>query len=234
MSRRSFLLGVGIFALLACVVATTLVLLIRYEPRRYTAAPLPALQQQQMDYSRDFIREFSDMISGMNGDRGDWYGKFTDAQINSYLQQAFVQSGLSERLLPDGISEPRVVFEPDRIRLAFRYHTSLLSTVVSVAMRVWLPRGEPNVVALQLERFQWGVLPISAQWLLERISDAGRQNGIEVTWYRHEGHPVALLSFQADQARSTLQLRAVQIDQGVLHIQGRASDGRTVSQAAAR
>jgi hypothetical protein len=228
MSRRSFLVGVGIVAFLALGLGTALVVLVRYEPHRYAAAPLPPLERQ-IERSREFVTEFFELIGATHGDR-EWYARFTDEQINSYLHQGFVQSGLSERLLPEGISEPRIVFEPQRIRLAFRYQTRLFSTVVSVAMRVWLPKGEPNVLALQLERFEWGVLPISAQWLLERISEVGRQNGIEVTWYRHNGHPVALLRFQTDQARSTLQLRAVQINQGEIHIQGRSTDGRAVSQ----
>ena len=37
-------------------------------------------------------------------------------------------------------------------------------------------------------------MPISAQSLQEEISALARSRKLEVTWYRHEGHPVALLA----------------------------------------
>jgi hypothetical protein len=222
MSRRSVLVAVGIFLLLTCGGATALLLLVRYEPERYVQATVPP-GPGRTDLSKKFCAKFSDLISGIGSDR-DWYAQFTDEQINSYFDEHFVQQGLDVRLLPEGISQPRLVIEPDKIRLAFRYGSGFWSTVISVDLRVWLARNEPNVVALKLEGFHAGALPISAQSLLERISEVGRQNGIDVNWYRHEGHPVALLRFQADQAQPTMQLVAVQLGQGVIEIKGRSNE----------
>jgi hypothetical protein len=59
---------------------------------------------------------------------------------------------------------------------------------------------------------------------LERISEVGRQNGVDVNWYRHEGRPTALLRFQADKPQATLQLRAVKIEEGAITIQGTSTD----------
>ena len=115
---------------------------------------------------------------------------------------------------------------PERMRLAFRYRSRLICTVVSLDLRIWLPKGESNVVAIQLEGLRAGALPFKAQWLLEQISEVGRQNGIEVNWYRHDGHPVALLRFQADHPRPTLQLKAVQLEEGRITIRGRSGDAR--------
>ena len=53
-----------------------------------------------------------------------------------------------------------------------------------------------------------------------------RNNGIEVSWFRHEGYPVALIRFQADQARPTLQFKAVQFEQGSITIHGRSREGQ--------
>jgi hypothetical protein len=228
MSRRSVLVAVGIFLLLTCGGATALLLLVRYEPERYVQATVPP-GPERTDQSKKFCAEFSNLISGIGSDH-EWGVKFTEKQINSYFDEHFVQQGLDVRLLPEGISQPRLVIETDKIRLAFRYGSGLWSTVISIDMRVWLARNEPNVVALKLEGFHAGALPISAQSLLERISEVGRQNGIDVNWYRHEGHPVALLRFQADQAQPTMQLIAVQLGQGVIEITGRPNEpapGRT-------
>jgi hypothetical protein len=222
MSRRSFFLAVGILAFLTCAVGTTGVVLIRYEPRRYASVVMPP-GPERVDFSQQFYTEFLQVISDATAPNGGrtWGASFTEKQINGYLNEGFVQSGLAERLLPERISEPRVVIEADRMRLAFRYGNSKLwSTVISVDFGAWVSKHEPNVLVLELLGFHAGALPISAQSLLESISQVGRESGIEVNWYRHEGNPVAVLRFQADQARPTLQLRAVRLEPGIISVQG--------------
>jgi predicted choloylglycine hydrolase len=222
MSRRSFVVAVGIVLFLACSVGTALILLLHYEPHHHRICATPP-GEERVRSSQEFYKAFFDMLGGMDG-KGTWEGHFTDKQINSYLNEAFIHSGLSEKLLPEGISEPRVRFEEEGMRLSFRYRSRLINTVVSIKMSVWLPHGEPNVVALRLESIQAGLVPFTAQWLLERISDAARNNSIDVTWYRFQGHPVALLRFQADQARPTLQLRDVRFEPGRIVIQGGSTE----------
>jgi hypothetical protein len=228
MRRRSLLLAVGLFSLLACGVAVTLCLLVRYEPESFQAA-VPPPGENRKQWSREFITEFMDAYSAWTGngkgDEPDWRADFTEEQTNSYFTEAFLSSGLEKQLLPDNISQPRVVFEPDKIRLAFRYGRGFWSTVISIDVRAWVARDEANVLVLQLVGFHAGALPISAQSLLEPVLELGRQHGIDVNWYRHEGYPVALLRFQADQPRPTLELKAVQIRQGSITLQGRFNDG---------
>lgn len=224
MSRRSFLVAVGIVALLGGGLATALVLLLRYEPDYYRSA-MTTPGERRTKLSQEFLSEFSEFWSALSGDR-EWYARFSDEQINSYLEEAFRQCGLAEKLLPDRICEPRVIFEQDRMRLAFRYRGRLINPVVSVSLRIWLPNNETNVLALQLEGINAGLVPFTAQWLLEHISETARQNGIEVQWYRHQGHPVALLRFQADQARPTIQFKGVQFENGAITLHGRSAESR--------
>ncbi|MFO0876934.1 MAG: hypothetical protein U0840_06140 [Gemmataceae bacterium] len=223
MSRRSFLVAIGSMILLTGLMGTFLVTLLRFEPEHHRRAAIPP-GEKRTRLSQEFLSEFSEFVSAIGTDKAGWYGRFSDEQINSYLDEAFLRCGLGEKLLPDGISEPRVVFEQDRLRLSFRYRSGLLNSVVSISMRVWLPRIETNLVAVQIEGFQAGAMPFTAQWLLERISESARQQGIEVTWYRLDGLPVALLRFQADQPRSTLQLKGIQLEQGRITVHGRSSD----------
>jgi hypothetical protein len=224
MSRRSFLLAVAIFSFLTCVVTTSALLLVRYEPAGYAQAAQPP-GPERTDFSRQFVTEFTQFAGDVTSSDREWGARFTEQQINGYLSEGFVQQGLAERLLPDGISDPRIVIEQDRVRLAFRYGSSgFWNTVISIDLAIWLSKREPNVVALQLQGFHAGALPISAQSLLERISEVCRQNDIDVNWYRHEGYPVALLRFQANLARPTLQLRAVRLEPGAIIVQGRSSD----------
>jgi hypothetical protein len=225
MSRRSLFGAIGIVALLFLSIGTGLLLLLRYEPAQHRAAVIPVGEERSIQ-SRELTRNVTDLWSAM-ASQPEWGGTFTDAQVNSYLTEGLMQTRLAEKVLPEAISEPRVTFEPDRMRLSFRYSNGLLNTVVSVVLRVWLPRNEPNVLAVRIDSIQAGMLPFKAQWLLERISEVARQNEVDVSWYRHEGQPVAVVRFEANKARPSLQLLAVRFEKGSVAIRGRSGDVRT-------
>ena len=54
----------------------------------------------------------------------------------------------------------------------------------------------------------------------EAISEAARQLNLEVTWYRHDGNPVAIVRYREEQIRPGLQLERLELRQGQLYIQG--------------
>jgi len=226
MSRRSLLLAIAIFICLTCAVGATLWVLIRYEPRIYLQAAVPPGEQrhQLSEKCSNELMQLYNSVSVPNPEDQEWGHRFTDNEINSYLAEHFVQSHLNEHLLPEGVSEPRLVIEPDKIRLAFRYGSGLWSTVVSIDLRVWLVKGEPNVVALKLVGFHAGALPISAQSLLESFTKTCQDNGIGVDWYRDDGAPVAVLRFQAELSHPTLELETIKLESGAIHIEGRTKD----------
>jgi hypothetical protein len=128
-------------------------------------------------------------------------------------------------MLPDGISAPRVSINQGKVCLAFRYHVGSWSTIVSINLRLWLAARELNVVALELLGLHAGALPISVQSFMERVQDAAGRNNFQVAWYRHHGHPVALLHFQADRGdRPGVQLQWLELQPGQFVIGGRAID----------
>ena len=219
MRRKSILLGAALLALLAGAVAVSLALLVRHVPAFYQSASLPPGPERQ-EQSKEFENKCSNLINGIINDRS-WEERFTEAQINSYFDEGFVRSGINDRLLPEGISQPRISIKSDAMRLAFRYGTgSWCSAVVEIDFRIWLCAKETNVVALELQALRAGSLPITAQSLLERVSEAARRQDIEVTWYRHEGNPVALLRFQANQPRPTVRLQRLELKDGELVVGG--------------
>ena len=226
MSRRSLLLAIAIFFCLTSGVGATLWLLVRYEPSIYLRAAVPPSEERH-HLSEKCERELLQLYNAIavaNSDEQEWGHRFTDGEINSYLAEHFVQSNMSKLALPEGISDPRIVIDSDNIRVAFRYGSGLWSTVVSIDLRVWLVKGEANVVALKLVGFHAGALPISAQSLLDSITSTCQQHGVGVDWYRDEGAPVALLHFQAEQQHPTLELEMIEVEPGAIHIQGRAKD----------
>ncbi len=70
------------------------------------------------------------------------------------------------------------------------------------------------MVALQLDGLRAGSVPIQAQTLLDRFSEALRRKDIEVNWYRYDGKPVALLRFQPGCKTPSVVLRNLKLEAG--------------------
>jgi hypothetical protein len=221
MSRKSFLLAVTVVLVLASV-GSALVWMVQHEPEFYLRTAVPPGHERKQRSGR-FFQEFVQMCQDAHHYQ-EWSARFEEECINSYFDEQFVTSGLAERVLPEGITAPRIAIEPERIRLAFRYGAGPLTTVISIDLRMWLAPKEPSVVVLELQGLHAGTLPIAAQSLLERVSEAALQNNIEVTWYRHRGNPVAILRFQADQDHPTLRLDHLVLQQGAIEIHGRSTE----------
>jgi hypothetical protein len=224
MSRRSLVLAIAIFLCLTSGVGAALWVLVRYEPRVYLQAAVPPGEVRQK-LSTECSRELSQLYHSVTiQDEQEWEHRFTDEQINSYLAEHFVQSHFDKEFLPEGMSQPRIVIDTDKVRVAFRYGKGLWSTIVSINLRIWLVKGEPNVVALKLIGFHAGALPVSAQSLLESITQTCQKNGIGVDWYRDDGAPVALVRFQVEQPHPTLELETIKLEPGAIRIEGRTKD----------
>src|SRR5579862_1149229 len=224
MRRKSFWLSVGLVVMMASAVVVALVLLTQHVPAFYirsAVAPGPQRKKVSGEFS---IRSNNFIETIKNPTASQWGELFSEEEINSFFEEDFLTFRLAEKLLPEGVSEPRIAFEQDRIRLGFRYESALWHTTISMDFRVWLARGEPNVVVIQLKGVHAGSLPISAQSLLEDISEALRRHGIQVSWYRHEGNPTATLKFQSEQVRPTCQLLQLDFKPGTLTIVGHSND----------
>jgi len=235
MSRRSVVVTISCLLLGVALLALVVAGLLRYQCRWYRLALLPPGELRRK-YSQEFLTELADLYSGLDNER-EWEVHFTDTQINSYLEEWFRQGGFEARSLPEGVSEPRVAFDNERIRLAFRYGSGLFSTLISIDLRLWLVPQERNILVLELEGFYAGALPISARSLLDKISDFGRggDKGIGVTWYRDQqtGHPVAVLRLQDDKPKPTIELMMVQPEPGKITIRGRPTDSAPARNTAA-
>ena len=218
MSRRSFLLALSIVLVLVGGTAAALVLLVRHEPDYYRRAfvpPGPARTQ----LSGECVSEFHALKEAVKYRDRELDLRLTDEQVNSFFAEGFKQERL-ENSLPEKFSEPRVCFEPGKIRLAFRYGSGLWSSVISMDFGIWLT-PEPNVIALELQGLHAGSLPIGTQSFLDSLSEFAEQNSIQISWYRHKGNPVALLRFQTDDHDTPVHLQMVRVDQGSLIIRGK-------------
>lgn len=214
-SGMTFLIVAGIVALLAA--------LIKHEPGFYRRAIMPP-GKDRIDLSKACFGRFFTLGANWMDGKGEWSVTFSEAQLNSYFEEDFVRLGDAEALRKQGISDPRIVLENDRLRLAFRYGRPPWSTVISYDLRVWLAPKDVNVVCFEILGRHAGALPMSSQSLLNEISEVAGRRGVEVQWFRHEGNPVALVRFQADRAKPSAHLRRLEVKQGLITIGGISLD----------
>jgi hypothetical protein len=218
MTRKSLLLAVAIIVVLTGGAGAALFFLGRHEPSFYLRAKVPPGEARRK-FSGEFVRKFANLI-GSVVDKRQWSEQFTDEQINSYLEEDFLREHAAERPLPEGISQPRVSFDTDRVRLGFRYGVGRWSSIISLETHVWLVAKEPNMVGVEFLGMHAGALPISAHSWLERQLDAIRQRDIEASWYRQNGNPVLVLRFQADRSNPTFRLQQLSLSPGMIAFTG--------------
>jgi hypothetical protein len=214
MRRRAIL---GVIAIIALVIVTTgsaLALLVRHVPAFYERAALPPGETRDA-LSRDLSARSMDLASNFGGDQ-PWEQQFTQEQFNGYFQGQNDNPDLSAPLvaIPEDVRDVRVAFDDDQIRVGFRYGDDPWSCVVSVEFRVWLVANKTNLIALELCDFRAGALPLGTRTLIDFITEAARHDSIDVTWFRHAGHPIALLQLQANKSRPTFQLRRLEVSPG--------------------
>ncbi len=222
MRRRHYLLTgcllVGCLSLSAGVIGF-LVLHVPVYYRSLSIAESPYRTQAARAFQANISKLMDSFIN-----ESVWSTRFTPEQINCYFQEDFVHSGGLDPFSKANLHEPRIMFLEDRLRIAVRYGQGFWSTILTVDVRFWVAAAEPNVVVLELLGVRAGALPMPSQWLLESIAEATRTVNIEVNWYRHDGHPVALMRFQADQIRPTYQILNLRIDERQLMIEGQSLD----------
>jgi hypothetical protein len=216
--RRQLLALIAATACLLSIVGAILYISAKHEPAFYRRGEIvsSALRRQ---LAEEFLRCSSEVYNLMANGK-PWALNITQDQINGYLQDEMSATG-GLFSYPDNVSDPRVEFDTDRIRIGFRYGVGTWSAIVSVDLRTWLVAKEPNTVALELCGLSVGGLPLGSHAMMEYVTDAAREWNADVTWYRNNAHPVALIRLQANQNRPTLQMKRFEITDGQAHIHGK-------------
>ena len=215
--RTLAMLGFGILVVLGSLTAVVV-----HEPRTYARIPVPEGTERRK-LSGEFVSSYLKIQDAMNSNaEAHWQETLTADQMNSYFEEDFLRA--KPFRLPQGVHSPRVTIEPNQFHLAFRYGHGFWNTVVRVDLNMWLVVKEPNVVAVEVLGVHAGAMPISIQSFFEELADNAQQANIDVNWYRHEGHPVALLHFQADRDHPRYLLQRLDLQEGKLILAGKSSE----------
>jgi hypothetical protein len=191
--------------------------LLTYEPAFYTtAAQVNGPQREQA--SQDFENQVFALISDVASKRL-WTFTCTSEQVNAYLVEGFLNSSPA-KLFPKQVHDLRVRFEQDEVQIGFKYGHGELQTVISLKVRVWLPQTEPSTLVLEVLSVQAGMMPIAIKAVQEDLTEELRTQNIKALWYRKDGHPTAVLRFQADRREPSFHFRRLELRPGQLYIEG--------------
>lgn len=197
MRRRSKWLALLLLVAGVTAAAGAVVFAARREPEFYTRAGAPADWETRERAAR-LLTRLQDLKNDVRS-KEEWGDSFTAAELNAFFADNFCTRDGIGSALPEKLSAPRVAVDGDRVKVGFRYGDGFWSSVVWVEFRVWLVKDEVNLAALEVCDLRAGRLPLGTQSILDAVSEAARGWNIEVTWYRHNGNPVGLFRFFADQ-----------------------------------
>lgn len=145
-----------------------------------------------------------------------WEAVFSAEEINSWLAEDLLKHFAD--LVPNGLRDPRVAFEPDRLMLAFEMDQGPLRSVVWAVLLVEVTR--PNVVSLTIEKLRAGALPVPPEQVLGDLVAHARRFGLDVDWSRENGKHVIELSYEPQSKRKDIRLDQVQIFNGSIRLHG--------------
>ena len=171
--------------------------------------------------AKQFVTASLQLSNDIRNERS-WEAIFSDQEVNAWLAQDLL-THFAEHL-PSEVREPRVIFETDRIVLAFQYKQFGVDTVITVIARPRVPRD--NAVELTIESVRAGILPVYSDGVIDKIIGHARTRGIDVRWQRHDGYPLITLFYSASLQREDVRLENLQIRGGQLRLVGRSERSR--------
>ena len=219
-------------ALLLLVILTSaggaLAAALKREPAFYTAAESETASVEIASQSSRLMTRVQDLLNDV-GTKPKWGATFSANELNCFLHEYARE--VNERL-GGKFPTPRVHIDGDRVRIGVRSGHGFASGVLWIELRAWLVASEPNCLAVEIASIRLGMIPVTEQSVLDRISEVVWQSNVEVTWYRHHGKPVGIFKFFADDSRRlSKQISAVQISDGQLTIAGRSSVDNSLAPA---
>lgn len=224
MRRQSTIRALLLILVILGIAGVSLGYLLQQEPDYYVNEWKSPADIDDSAVASDVLTKLNDLMNDLQNNRqASWGSTYSAEELNSFFRER--QSGknaLISGLLGD-VPEPRFAIRDDRLFIAFRYGEGTFSTVISIEVKAWLVKDQPNLIAISFVGFKAGALPMPKYLILDRFAQMARKHNAEVNWYRHDGQPVALCQLYANQSRPDSQIDTLKIAQGRIMIGGKHS-----------
>jgi hypothetical protein len=214
-SKRLLWIGLSVIAAIA-VAGWFFWLSLTYQPSYYRDIVFLS-REKRAGKAKKFVAQSLQLRNDICNEPS-WEAVFSDQEVNAWLAEDLVTHFADQ--LPPEVDEPRVLFELDRITLAFLLKQAGVQSVITVVARPRVPGG--NTVELTLEKIRAGILPVPADHVLDRIIEYARYHGVDAEWTRRDGYPVVLMRYTPNLEREDVQLEELQIRHGQIRLAGRS------------
>jgi hypothetical protein len=210
--KRFLVIGLGLIVLATIPIGVWFSL--TYQPSYYRDIILLS-REMRAGKAKRFVAQSLQLRNDICNEP-NWEAVFTDQEVNAWLAEDLVTHFADQ--LPPEVNDPRVIFELNRITLAFMLKQGAVESVITVVARPRVPGG--NTVELTLEKIRAGILPVPADNVLDRIIEYARYHGVDAEWARKDGYPVVLMRYTPNLDREDVQLEEVQIRTGQIRLAG--------------
>jgi hypothetical protein len=211
-----WLLLVGAILVVLLTIPVVVWFSLTYQPSYYRAM-VRLTREQRKGQAKKFVAQSLQLRNDICNEP-TWEAVFTDGEVNAWLAEDLITHFADQ--LPPEVNEPRLLFELDRITLAFELRQRGIHSVITVIARPRIPEG--NTVELTLEKIRAGILPVPPDHILDRIIDYARYHGVDAQWSRKDGYPVVVMRYTPNVEREDVQLEQVQVCNGQIRLAGRS------------
>lgn len=187
-----------------------------YEPPFYRNLAAKDRQLRRVEADRFVSQTFQ--LRNDIANESYWEASFTDEEVNAWIAEDLVTH--FAEYLPDGVRDPLLVFELDRVTLAFKLDRGPFTSLVWVVARVQV--AEDNTLALHLEKIRAGAMPISPDEVVGPIVNRARAHGLDVDWSSDRGETVVYIRYSPTPERLDVVLERVIVLDGRLYLSGRS------------
>jgi len=149
-----------------------------------------------------------------------WSQEFTQRQVNSWIAEELHTK--YAKLVPPGVSRPRVRFLDQTVLIGFRFEQKRFSGIVSLRLKPWV--SQPNQLTLEVLSVRAGLVPIPLDDVLGAVTRQLEYAGWQTEWRQNDGNDVLIVHLDRP-GRNQPVLESVAVAEGVLRIRGgRATD----------
>jgi hypothetical protein len=214
--KRRIVASLAALAVLGAVVPLAIWRSLTYEPPFYRKLAAVDRQIRRVEADRFVSQTFQLRNDIANEDR--WEASFTDEEVNAWLAE-HLMTHFAE-YLPAGVRDPLVVFDLDRVTLAFKLTRGPFTSLVWAVARVQV--ASDNTIELRLEKIRAGAMPVSPEEVVGPIIVQAQAHGLDVEWRKDRGEPIAQFRYSPSPGRLDVVLERVVVLDGRLYISGRS------------
>ncbi len=222
-SFRKWLVVAALFALAVGGLGVSIWTGLKHRPEFYESL-ISVDADRQHQTSLEFVSHSVQLRNDI-ANEPKWEAVFTAAEINSWLAGDLKQEFADQ--IPNGVSEPRVRLETDRVTLAFQLDTGTVEPVVWAVASARMTA--PNELALTFEKMRAGAVPLPFEMIKSRLTEQAKKIGLSVSWSKDGDSPVATIQLTNSEGSQPVVLEDLQVADGWLRLAGRSTTKESTS-----